>query len=123
VKRLPALDRAALLSAVRLTIVAMAVFVLGEVVIDNPNVGLFGFFGSFALLLLVFGLVIDASIEYMLLSGTGTRTAISFGTIPPSVEASDWCWLKSCRMRSRSARREFEPRRQGASRCCRARDG
>lgn len=44
------IDRAALRSALRLTIVAMAVFVVGEVVVDNANVALFGFFGCFALL-------------------------------------------------------------------------
>lgn len=49
-KRLPALDPAAARSALRLMIIAMAVFIVGKVALDNDNVALFGFFGTFALL-------------------------------------------------------------------------
>jgi Fusaric acid resistance protein-like len=50
VSRIPALDAAAAKGAVRLTLVATLVFAIGQVVLDNQNVALFGFFGSFALL-------------------------------------------------------------------------
>lgn len=50
VKRPVALDRAALLSALRVALAAMTVFAIGDAVLDNPNIALFGFFGAFALL-------------------------------------------------------------------------